>query len=93
MAGKQQCWNEDAMCRAVEEIEGHTVELLLYFDLIFIQTRPCSVHDEQDTRNEAHSKVDEEIKCPCIVAQPLAIRMKQRVCIAMNYTLCHLKVG
>jgi hypothetical protein len=43
-------------------IEGHTVEQLLCFDLISIQTRPCSVHDQQDIKNEALPKVDEEIK-------------------------------
>jgi hypothetical protein len=57
-----QCWSEDAMRRAVEVIEGHRVEQLLCFDLISIQTRPCSVHGQQDIKNEALPKVDEEIK-------------------------------
>jgi hypothetical protein len=51
------------MRRAVEVTEGHTVEQLQYFDLISIQTRPCSVHDEPDIKNKDHPKVDEEIKC------------------------------
>jgi hypothetical protein len=59
---ERQCWSEDAMRRAVEVIEGHTVELLLYFDLISIQTNPCSVDVEQDIKNKVHPKVDEEIK-------------------------------
>jgi hypothetical protein len=46
-----QYWSEDAMRRAVEVIEEHKVEQPLYFDLISIQTRPCSVHDEQDIKN------------------------------------------
>jgi hypothetical protein len=45
------------MSRAVEVIEGHSVEQLLYFDLISIQTGPCSVRDEQDVKNEASPKV------------------------------------
>jgi hypothetical protein len=49
------------MHRAVEVIEGHTIELLLCFDLISIQTGPCNAHDEQDFKNKAHPKVDEEI--------------------------------
>jgi hypothetical protein len=53
------------MRRAVEVTEGHTVEKLLYFDLISIQTRPCSVHGEQDIKNEALPKVDIEIKSVC----------------------------
>jgi hypothetical protein len=47
-------------CAAVTE--GYTVEQLLYFDLISIQTIPYSVNDEQDITNEALPKVDEEIK-------------------------------
>jgi hypothetical protein len=50
------------MRRAVEVIDEHKIQQLLYFDLISIQTRPCSVHDEQDIKNEALPKVDEEIK-------------------------------
>jgi hypothetical protein len=50
------------MRRAVEETEEHKVQQLLYFDPMSIQTRPCSVHDEQDIKNEALPKVDEEIK-------------------------------
>jgi hypothetical protein len=37
--------------RAVEVIEEHKVEQPLYFDLISIQTRPYSDHDEQDIKN------------------------------------------
>jgi hypothetical protein len=48
----RQCWSEDAMRRAVEVIEGHAVELLLYFDLISIQTSPCCVHVEQEIKNK-----------------------------------------
>jgi hypothetical protein len=59
---ERQYWSEDAMRRAVEVTEGHTVELLLYFDLNPIQTSPCSVHVEQDIKNKAHPKVDQEIK-------------------------------
>jgi hypothetical protein len=35
---ERRCWSEDAMRRAVEVIEGHTVEQLVYFDLIFIRS-------------------------------------------------------
>jgi hypothetical protein len=72
------------MRHAVEVIEEHKVEQLLCFDLVSIETSPCSVHVEQDIKSKAHSKVDEEIKCHCNVAQLLAIRMTQHVCIAMN---------
>jgi hypothetical protein len=48
---ERQYWNEDAMHRAVEVIEEHKIEQPLYFDLISIQTRPCSVHDEQNIKN------------------------------------------
>jgi hypothetical protein len=75
--------------RCAVEVTGRTVEQLLYFDFISIQTSPC-VHVEQDLKNKAHPKVDEEIKCHCSVAPPLAIRMTPRVCIAMNYTLRQL---
>jgi hypothetical protein len=51
------------MRRAVEVIQVHKVEQLLYFDPISIQTSPCCVHIEQDIKNKAHPKVDEEIKC------------------------------
>jgi hypothetical protein len=59
---ERQCWSDDAVCRAIEVTEGRTVEQLLYFDLISIQTRLCSAHDEEDIKNEALWKVDEEIK-------------------------------
>jgi hypothetical protein len=36
------------MLRAVEVIEEHKVEQLRYFDLVSVQTSPCSVHVEQD---------------------------------------------
>jgi hypothetical protein len=59
----RQCCSDDAMRHAVEVTEGHTVEQLQYFDLMSIQTRPCSVHDEPDIKNKDHPKVDEESKC------------------------------
>jgi hypothetical protein len=64
MSGKnqRQCWSEDAMRRSVEVFARRTVEQPLCFDLISIHTSPCSVHNEQDTKNKAHPKVDEEIK-------------------------------
>jgi hypothetical protein len=74
---------KDAMRRAVEVIEERAVERLQHFDLISIQTSPCSVHDEQGIKNKAHPKVDEEMK---------VIRMTHYVCIAMNYILFQLKV-
>jgi hypothetical protein len=49
------------MRRAVEVI-GRTLEQLLYFDLISIQTSHCSVHVEQHIKNKAHPEVDEENK-------------------------------
>jgi hypothetical protein len=51
------------------------------------------VHVEQDIKSKAHPKVDEEIKCHYNVVQPLAIRMTQHICIAMNCTLCQPKFG
>jgi hypothetical protein len=53
---------KDSMRRAVEATEEYKAEQLLYFDLIFIQTSACSVHVEQDIKNKAHPKGDEEIK-------------------------------
>jgi hypothetical protein len=50
------------MRRAIEVTEGRTLEQLLYSDLISIQTRLCSTHDEQHIKKEALPKVDEEIK-------------------------------
>jgi hypothetical protein len=90
---ERQCWSEGAMRRAVKETEEHKAELLLYFDIFSIQKRPCNVHDEQNLKKEALPKVDEEIKSVCNVAQPLTIRMRQHVCIAMNYALCQPKFG
>jgi hypothetical protein len=40
------------MRHAVEVIEVHKVEQLLYFDLISIQTSPCCVHIEQDIKKK-----------------------------------------
>jgi hypothetical protein len=65
-------------------IEERAVEHQQHFDLISIQTSPCSVHDEQGIKNKAHPKVDEEMK---------VIRMTHYVCIAMNNILFQLKVG
>jgi hypothetical protein len=57
---ERQCWSEDAV-RCAVEVTGRTVEQLLYFDFISIQTSSC-VHVEQDVKNKAYPKVDEEIK-------------------------------
>jgi hypothetical protein len=72
------------MRHAVEAIGEHKVEQLLCFDLVSIETSPCSVHVEQGIKSKAHSKVDEEIKCHCNVRSSTSGNKDDTACLYCN---------